>query len=342
MLETCRQGETSRVRGRTVGEGNRWRRPRKGAGEGLIARAVATAVLMLSIAIPHPAIAGSSRGGTFLPMGWSARGAGLGGAASILIRDDRSAFWNPANVCFLLSPRISVGTTKPVPDLDNWYTVLSAGTGLLDDRTADGVTPVMKRIGVALTATHLGLELAGGSGWNEGTLGLSIAFAPNHYNSIGITYRVMKSWTDLEDAGSWGMAVDAGWTAILTEHIWFALVGRNIYSGISYPNVDEELDPLLAVAIAYERLLDRISLESDAVMKNGALDKVLVGSYVRLWDEMLYISGGAEMRVAEDERTILSFGVGSVLNSIETAVAFSFDPEEAFGRRTRVSVSYLF
>jgi hypothetical protein len=78
------------------------------------------------------------------------------------------------------------------------------------------------------------------------------------------------------------------------------------------------------------------------VMKKGVLEKVLVGSEIGLWGETLYLCGGAEMRVAEDERTILSFGVGSVLNSIETAIAFVFDPEDAFGRQTRGSVSYLF
>jgi len=275
-------------------------------------------------------------------MGWSARGAGLGGAASILIRDDRSGFWNPANVSFLFSPRITIGTTKPVPGLDNWYTVLSAGTGLLDTRTAENGRPVMRRIGVALTATHLGLELAQGSGWNEGTLGLSVAFAPNHYNSLGVTFRMMRSWTDLEDADAWGAAVDAGWTAILTRHLWLALVGRNIQGSVSYPNVDEELDPSFTVACALEDLFGRISIETDAVMRNGGLDRVLVGSEIDIVKGMLWISGGAELRLTGGERTIPCFGVCSSLNSIEAAVAFVLDPEDAFGRQTRASVSYLF
>jgi hypothetical protein len=275
-------------------------------------------------------------------MGWSARGAGLGGAASILIRDDRSGFWNPANVSFLFSPRITIGTTKPVPGLSNWYTVLSAGTGLLDTRRAENGRPVMKRVGVALTATHLGLELAEGSGWNESSLGLSFAFAPNHFNSLGVTFRMMRSWTDLEDAGSSGTAIDAGWTAILTRHLWFALVGRNIHGAVSYPNVDEELDPTITIACALEDLYGRVSIETDAVMRNGELDRVLVGSEIEIVAGMLWISGGAELRMKNGERTIPCFGVVSSLSSIEAAVAFVFDPEDAFGRQTRASVSYLF
>lgn len=304
---------------------------------------VTIVILLLLAALPRgTALAESSRGGTFLPMGWSARGAGLGGAASILIRDDRSGYWNPANVSFLLSPRVTIGTTKPVPGLSNWYTVLSAGTGLLDTRTAENDRPVMKRIGIALTATHLGLELAEGSGWNESSLGLSLAFAPNHFNSFGATFRMMKSWTDLEDAGASGTAIDAGWTAVLTRHLWLALVGRNIHSAISYPNVDEELDPTFTIALALEDLLGHVSIEGDAVMREGELDRVLLGSEIDLFEGMLRVNGGAELRMREGERTIPSFGVISSLSSIEAAIAFIFDPEDAFGRQTRASVSYLF
>ena len=288
------------------------------------------------------AIAESSRGGTFLPMGWSARGAGIGGAASILIRDDRSGFWNPANVSFLFSPRVTIGTTKPVPGLDNWYTVLSAGTGLLDVRTAENDRPVMRRVGVALTATHLGLRLAEGSGWNEGTLGLSFAFAPNHFNSLGITFRMMKSWTDLEEAGAWGTAVDVGWTAILTNRLWLALVGRNIQSSVSYPESEEEIDPSFTVAVALEELYGRISVETDAVMRNGGLDRVLVGTEIDIVSGTLWVSGGAELRLMNGERTIPCFGIGTAARSIEASVAFLFDPEDVFGRQTRASVSYLF
>ncbi len=301
-----------------------------------------TAVLALSVAA-SPLLAGeSSRGGTFLPMGWSARGAGLGGAATLLIRDDRSAYWNPANICFLFSPQITVGSTKPVPDLDNRYTVLSAGTGLLDVRMRDGDTPVMRRVGIAVTATHLGLELARGSGWNEGSFGLSFAFAPNHFNSLGFSLRTMKSWTDLEEAGAWGMALDIGWTAILTEHIWFAVVGKDLFSTVSYPNVDEKLDPLLSIGLAYIGLFNRVSIESDMIFRDGILDRILAGAEVHITGEMLYVSGGIDTRYYGGERTIPSFGVGSVLTSIEIALAFVFDPEDAFGRKTLASIGYRF
>jgi hypothetical protein len=283
----------------------------------------------------------SSRGGTFLPMGWSARGAGLGGAASILIRDDRSAYWNPANVSFLFSPRVTAGTTKPVPGLENWYTVISAGTGLLDVRMRDD-EPVMKRVGVAVTLTHLGLELAEGSGWNEGTIGISFAFAPNHFNSLGISLRGMKSWTDLEDAGAWGMALDLGWTAILSEHIWFAVVGKNLGGMVSYPNVDETLDPIFDIALAYIGLFERISIEGDMILRSGTLDRLVAGADVQILGETFYLSGGIDARYYGGERMIPSFGVGSVYKSLAIDIAFVFDPEDAFGRRTLASIGYGF
>ena len=305
-------------------------------------KGVFTAGIAFSVAA-SPLLAGeSSRGGTFLPMGWSARGAGLGGAATLLIRDDRSAYWNPANLCFLFSPQVTIGSTKPVPGLDNWYTVLSAGTGLLDVRMRDDDKPVMRRVGVAVTATHLGLELAQGSGWNEGSLGLSFAFAPNHYNSLGFSLRTMKSWTDIEDAGAWGMTLDIGWTAVLNENLWFAVVGKDLLSTVKYPNVDDKLDPLLSIGLAYIGLFDRVSIESDMILRNGTLDRILAGAEVQILDEMLYVSGGIDTRYYGGERMIPSFGVGSVLTSVEVALAFVFDPEDAFGRRTLASIGYRF
>jgi hypothetical protein len=309
---------------------------------GIWASRVAAIATALSIASSPLLADESSRGGTFLPMGWSARGAGLGGAATILIRDERSAYWNPANLSFLFSTGVTVGSTKPVPGLDGWHTVMSVGTGLLDVRTRGDGTPVMKRVGVAVTATHLGLDLAQGSGWNEGTFGVSFAFSPNHYNSLGLSLRGMKSWTDLEDAGAWGMALDLGWTAILTEQLWFAVVSKNTYSTVSYPNVSEELDPLLSIALAYTGLFDRFSIESDMVFRRGILDRVLAGAELRILDERLYVSGGIDVRYYGGERTIPSFGVGSVLGPICVDLAFVFDPEDAFGRKTLASIGYRF
>jgi hypothetical protein len=77
-----------------------------------------------------------SRGGTFILPAWDARGAALGGAATILIRDERSAYWNPANLVFLTSARITAGTMEPVPGLDDRYSILCAGIALFEKARA--------------------------------------------------------------------------------------------------------------------------------------------------------------------------------------------------------------
>ncbi|MCK4236459.1 MAG: hypothetical protein KAX38_05020, partial [Candidatus Krumholzibacteria bacterium] len=242
---------------------------------------ISTMLLLVSLlltALFSPLAAGeSSRGGTFLPLGWDARGQGLGGAATILIRDDRSAYWNPANLTFLMSPSFSLGTTKPVPDLDNRYSIFSIGTGLLDTRSENRADVAVRRFGAALSVTHLGLKLAGGSNWSESTIGISGAFSPNHYNSVGFTWRMLRHWSDLDDTDASGMALDIGWTALLRKRLWLGVVGRNVFSTISYPHRDEEIDPTWNIALAYEGLLDRISTECDAVLKNGELNRFLAG-----------------------------------------------------------------
>ncbi len=297
--------------------------------------------LVAHVLLPGDLLAGeSSRGGTFLPMGWGAKGAGLGGAATILIRDDRSGYWNPANLTMLISPRVSIGTTKPVPELENWYSILSVGTGFMDFRTEPDDDVRMRRLGAALTVSHLGLDLAAGSRWSESTVGLSFALAPNHYNTLGFTCRIMKSWTDLDDADAWGTAFDVGWTALLRNRLWFSVVGRNVYSMISYPDRDEEVDPAWNLALAYERFMERISFECDAVLKYASLNRLLIGSEISILENMLYIVGGADVRLSEGERSIPSFGLGFTFFSTEVSLAFTFDPEDAFGRQTRVSISY--
>jgi len=300
---------------------------------------LAAIAVAAALASPLPA-AEYSRGGTFLPMGWDARGEGMGHAATILIRDDRSVFWNPANLTFLSSPRISLGTTKPVPDLDAYYSVLSAGMGLMDTRSHPDLDYSMRRFGVGIMVSHLGLELAGGSKWNEGTFGLSAAFSPNHYNSVGVTFRMMQSWSDLTDADATGMAVDFGWTALVRGKLWLAVVGRNFASTVSYPNRDEEIDPVWNLAAAYERIVDRVSVEFDTVFKNGAFSRFLIGGEVMLVRDLLFATGGLDYRLNEGKRAIPAFGFGSIYRGIEISIAFTFDPEDAFGRKTRVSVGY--
>lgn len=281
-----------------------------------------------------------SRGGTFLPMGWDARGEAVGHAATILVRDDRSVYWNPANLTFLSSPRISLGSMKPVPGMDAWYSVLSAGTGLMDTRSHPDLHHTMRRLGVGIMVSHLGLELAGGSRWNEGTFGISAAFSPNHYNSIGVTWKVMKSWTDLDDAGASGMAVDFGWTALVRGKLWLAVVGRNFASRVSYPERDEEIDPVWNFAAAYDRMADRVSAEFDVVFKNGEFNRFLLGAEAVVVSDLLFVLGGVDYRLNEGKRTIPSFGVGAMYHGIEISLAFTFDPEDALGRKTRLTVCY--
>jgi hypothetical protein len=299
------------------------------------------AVIGVMAVLPAPLGAAEySRGGTFLPMGWDARGEGMGHAATILIRDDRSVFWNPANLTFLSSARISVGTMKPVPDLNAYYSILSAGMGLMDARSHPDLDHSLRRLGVGVMVSHLACDLAGGSRWNEGTFGLSAAFAPNHFNTFGVTLKVMKSWNDFTDADASGFAADFGWTTLVRERLWLAVVGRNFASLVAYPERDEEIDPIWNFAVAYDRIVDRVSVEFDTVFKNGAFSRFLIGGEVILVRNILFATGGVDYHINEGRRTIPTFGFGSLYGGIEISLAFTFDPEDAFGRKTRVSIGY--
>lgn len=322
----------------TTSGGNGRRNGRAGTGAGRLA------ALLLCLLLAAPAAAGeSSRGGSFLPLGWDAWGEGLGGAASCLVRDDRAAYWNPANLVFLEGARATAGSTKPVPGMDAWYSILSIGTGLLDVREApDPETPPMRRLAVGLSISHLGLELAGGSAWNEGSAGLSVAYSAGTNTAMGVTVRGLQAWNDLEEADASGLAVDLGLTLRLRGNVFLAFVGRNLVSSISWPDRTDDIDPDLVLAGSWERIAGHVSAECDIVLRGGELHRALLGATAGIADDLLLLSAGADVRLTDGERTIPTLGVASRWMGAEVALAFSFDPEDAFGRRTRVSAGFAF
>jgi len=308
------------------------------------AACMAAALFAAAISLlPHAATASEgSRGGTFLPLGWDARGQALGGAGALLVRDESAAYWNPANLVFLDSWGAGIGTVQPFPGLTNRYTVISAGTGMLDRRVSrDGLVSV-RRLALAVSVSHLGLDLAAGSGWNEGSAGLSIAFSFNPYNYIGLTWRMLKSWTDLEDAGAWGSAVDIGFTSRLSDRIWLAAVARDGWSTIHYPHRHEEIDPTLVLACSVERILGRFSVEGDMVIREGEMHSVRLGGELTLVEDVLSVQAGADARAVDYSRTIPWFGVTAGYAGARISIAFGFDPEDELGRQTRVSADYRF
>jgi len=306
-----------------------------------------------------------SRGGTFILPGWDAKGAALGGAAVALSQDESAAYWNPANLTFLPSARFGLGTMEPVPGVGSRYSVLSAAMSFSERRegtrwgsgpgespsdtslteggpAASWDTMPWRRAAVALSASHLGLELAGGSRWNESTIAVSGAYAPRPGTSLGVTVRGMKSWTDLADAGSWGVTFDAGVVERLTDHAWIAATGKNIFGLVSYPERVDTLDSTWNIALACRGLFDRVSMECDAVIAHRAIDRLLVGVELLLVPKLLSVLGGAEVRMTGGERVIPSVGVATTFRYAEIAISSSFDPIDAFGIETRVSASLLF
>jgi hypothetical protein len=301
-----------------------------------------TAAIILSA--PSALHAGEgSKGGTFLPLGWDARGQALGGAGTILVRDEAAAYWNPSNLVFLTRPSAGIGTTRPIPGMDNLYTVVSVGTGMLDSRhSVDGSVEV-KRIAAALTFSHLGLKLAEGSGWNEGTVGLSAAASLNPYNFIGISWRFMKSWSDIEDADAWGSSIDFAYTARLSRRIYLAAMLKDIWSTVRYPESSWEVGPTFVLAASYERFLrDRLSAEFDVVFRDGELSAYRLGGEAVLIGDILWLQAGADVRTVDHSRTIPWLGVAVGLGGARLALAFGFDPEEELGRQTRVTAAYSF
>ena len=284
----------------------------------------------------------SSRGGAFLPLGWDAKGLSLGGAATVRARGVECAYWNPANRVYVERAGASVGTVRLVEGLPSRYSTFSAAIGLGEPASDSASSRPWHRLTVALSASQLGLELAEGSGWSESTLGLSASYAFTPYSAIGVTARALRSATDIADADAWGWAVDIGVTERLTRRLWFGVSARDVASRISYPERSESLDPLWNIAFAATDLPGRVSAEFDIVLKRGEIDRLLAGAEIRVYEEYLVVAGGVDMRLIEGERTIPSFGFGTSYGFAELFAGFSFDPLDAFGRRTHLTLGVDF
>ncbi|MBD3180546.1 MAG: hypothetical protein GF417_13765 [Candidatus Latescibacteria bacterium] len=302
-------------------------------------------IALLIILLPGMAAAplkaqDGSRGGSFLPLGWDAEGEGMGGAATLLVKSDASGYWNPANLCLLKGRQITLGSTKPVPGMPAYYSILSAGTALMDRRAGiDGPSP-FRRLGAAVTVSHLNLELAGGSAWNESTIGVAGAISINHITSFGLSLKFLKGWNDLEDADSWGTSADIGLTVRLREDTWFGLTGKNLYSAIYYPDRDEEISPSWNIALSQENILARLDIEGDAVFTEGEMNRVLLGGRVRVYRDLFGVVAGLDRRLTNGARNIMHFGFLSSYKSANIAISFRLDPEEAFDRQTYISIGY--
>mgnify|MGYP001817550352 CR=1 FL=1 len=308
----------------------------------MVRRFVITAAALLLL--PSALAAGDgSQGGTFLPLGWDARGQALGGAGTILVRDEAAAYWNPANLVFMTSPGIGIGTTKPIPGLENLYTVASFATGLLDTRRSLDGTIEVRRLAVAMTISHLGLTLAEGSAWNEGTVGLSAAFSLNPYNYIGVSWRMMKSWSDVDDAGAWGSALDIAFTTRLSRHLWLAATVKDVWSKVHYPQSSWEIGHTVSLAASVEEIVyGRLSAEFDVILREGEINSYRLGGELSLISEILWLQAGADVRAVNYSRTIPWCGITAGLGGARLALAFGFDPESDLGRQTRVTAAYRF
>lgn len=296
--------------------------------------------LLVAASSPAAMAAESSRGGSFLALGWDAKGEGLGGAASVLVRDAESAYWNPANLVHMQKIGIGIGSVQLVEGLQSRFSTLAIGGGIGEQKIENEDTQGWYRFALALSASTLGLELADDSSWRENSAAISAAFAFASFSSVGITMRGLWNDTDIADSEASGWAIDFGVAERISRHVWFAIAAHNIASGVYYPERSETIDPAWNFAIAALSLPWNASIEFDTVIKRSAIDKLLLGAQLPLHERYLSILGGLEVRLKEGERTIPAFGFSSSMGPMEVSAAFRFDPLDAFGRRTNFSLSF--
>ncbi|MDD3643091.1 MAG: hypothetical protein PHQ19_06490, partial [Candidatus Krumholzibacteria bacterium] len=104
----------------------------------------------------------------------------------------------------------------------------------------------------------------------------------------------------------------------------------------------EQIDPSLVLACSAERILSRLSVEADLVLREGELHSVRLGGDLTLARDILSVQAGADARAVNQGRTIPWFGVTAGYAGARLSIAFGFDPEDDLGRQTRISARYRF
>ena len=85
-----------------------------------------------------------------------------------------------------------------------------------------------------------------------------------------------------------------------------------------------------------------VSIEADAVLRDGGLNSYRIGGEAALLPETLWIPAGADIRRVNGARTSPWLGLTAGRSGARISLAFGFDPEENLGRQTRVTASYRF
>jgi hypothetical protein len=279
-----------------------------------------------------------SSGGIFLPLGHGARSHGMGGAGVTLLRDDTAVYWNPANLSWNeRRSGLTVMVAEIFPGVGDGYQTLGYGRragAVLGDSLQSVRTG---KWGYGLFYSHLGLDFDSGL-WSENTIRLAGAWGFCNYASLGIATKIDWLQNDFTKGGASGFGIDLGLSALFTDHVFVALVARDVFSRVRFDNETTQ-DQEAQLDLGLEYLASRSwSVLGEVTSRDDLLSRTRVAVEWRERREILALRAAYTLLAGGDSRAYPSAGFGVRWERFQLDYGVSFEGDDAMGTKQRLSL----
>lgn len=284
------------------------------------------------------ALAGYSHGGAFKSSSYGARAWGMGGAGAAGVTDEGAVYWNPAMLSLIPSNlagasyiNLVAGTTARQSQI--------AYAHVLIESDQDDLRGTVARHAVGAMFTNLRLGISGGTNYDENTLRVAYAYAPDFFISFGFAGEVFMSSGDIPGFETTGSSVDAAMRFWLLEDLTLGLVLRNAFSRYSYDDGQDFKREREFVMGASTTTIGHATIEADLIFAHGDLTRAILGGETDYFYNRLALRAGIAAINTGEPRTVLYAGFGVKLDRLTLHYNANLDDKHAFENTHRFSLS---
>ncbi|MCK5598675.1 PorV/PorQ family protein [bacterium] len=254
----------------------------------------------------------------FLKLGISARSCGMGEAFTAVANDASAIYWNPAGIIQSQKHQIIFNQAMLFSGVS--YTNLGYSQRFGTDK-AFGLAFSYLAAGTVEETTE---EFKDGTGesLSVNNMRVSLAYSQSFSKRVflGGSFKFMSE--TLGDISGSGMAFDFGLLFIVNNHINLGMVLQNIGTGVSYPNLTEELPKNLKLGIAFRLIKwkDNKLIGSIDLIKTIDEDLRYNVGFEYLLKNMIFLRAGYKGNL--DEEGICA-GLGVKLKMVQIDYSYS-------------------
>lgn len=302
---------------------------------------ITIAVVVAGLLLPPTAArAGYSDGGGFTAPGYGTRPWGMGGVVAIG-GDESAIYWNPALLVELDRNRIGFSYVNIVPGAEAYQSQIAYAHILKrGPENEPGLAFNVHTVGALYE--NLRIELSDGQAYRENLLRLAYAYSPLYFVTVGASFNVMTSSSDVTGFGSDGTAIDIGGRVALFRGVMLGIVVRNALSEVKFDDsTTQSIGRSLTIGAAY-RGIRNLAIEGNVESKFGSISRYVLGGEYRAYSDVLAVRAGLSSQSAGESRTVPHLGMGVQYERLRIDYNANFDSDDAFDTTHRFSLGLGF